>query len=77
MATLYDIPVPKAQYYRAKDYAIMIYNIERKKYPEISDCEYDYKLKKLIQKRYKAEKDTKTLLEVLKELYEETKKKEG
>ena len=71
------IDMPANRYWLAKDIATVIYNKERKLYPDLDDYEYLAMFKKRIQKRYAAAKGTKTLIEVLKEYRADLRKKEG
>lgn len=73
---LFGIPVPRAEHWYAKDLSILIYNKTRNKYPELTNKGYEALLAKRIRRRYKAAKGTKTLVEVLKEMWQEVKNKE-
>lgn len=71
----YGIYVPKNEHWYAKDLSIVIYNIERKRYPKLTNLEYERTLAKRIRKKYKDANGTKTLIEVLKEDLAEVRKK--
>ena len=73
---LFGIEVPTNEYWLAKDIATVIYNKERKLYFGMSDQTYMMRLSKIIRQRYKKEKGTKTLIEILKEYRAELRKKE-
>jgi hypothetical protein len=74
--TFFGLPISQNKFWLAKDLYILIYNKERKKYPDIFDTEYKQMLKKEIRKRYTAAKGTKSVDEILKEYWKEIRKKE-
>lgn len=76
MAQFYNCPVEANQYWLAKDLTIRIYNIERKQYPKLTNTEYELKLKKTIKNLYASKKENQSLIDVLKEYYNNLKKKE-
>lgn len=76
MKKLFGIPIQSALHWRAKDLSILIYNVERKRYPKLTDQAYEQMLAKRIRQKYVQAKGTKTLIDILKEDYEEVKKKE-
>ena len=68
---LYGIFVPSAMHWYAKDLSILIYNKTRNNYPDMTDSAYEALLARQIRRRYKAVKDSKTLVEVLQEMWKE------
>lgn len=73
---LYGIFVPKSEHWYAKDLSILIYNKTRSRFPSLTDKAYEAILARQIRKRYKENKDSKTLVEVLKEMWQEVKKED-
>ena len=71
---LYGIEVPRNEHWYAKDLSILIYNKLRPKYPKLTPVAFETKIRNMIRKRYKENKGTKTLVEVLKEMWQEIKK---
>lgn len=76
MTEFYDCPVENNEYWLAKDLATRIYNVDRKRYPKMSSKKYELKLKQTVKTRYNKEKDTKSLIEILREYYKEVQEKE-
>lgn len=66
--TIYNISVPNSQYYSCKNLIAVMYDLERPKHFNITDAQFEHKLSALIKQKYKAEKQTKSLYDVLKEL---------
>ena len=68
---LYGMFVPSSMHWYAKDLSILIYNKTRKNYPDLTDSAYESYLARKIRRRYRAVKGTKTLVEVLQEMWKE------
>lgn len=71
---LYGVFVPKTEHWYAKDLYTLIYNKLRPKYPKMTNAAFEAWLQKQVRKKYKENKNTKTLVEVLKEMWQEVKK---
>ena len=71
---IYDCYVPRYEYPKAKDYTILIYNRERKRFPQMADGAYEKYLAKRIREEYKKHNGIKPLVDILKEYYENVKK---
>ena len=71
---IYDCYVPREDYVRAKDYTILIYNKERKRFPKMADGAYEKYLARTIREEYRRHKGVKPLIQILKEYYENVKK---
>lgn len=71
---IYDCYVPREDYVKAKDYTILIYNKERKRFPRMADGQYEKHLAKLIREEYRRHEGVKPLVQILKEYYEKVKK---
>ena len=71
---IYGCYVPREDYVRAKDYTILIYNKERKRFPKMADGQYERYLAQQIREEYAKHKGTKTFLQIAKEYYERVKK---
>ena len=73
---LFEISIPKGQEWLAKDLCILIFNIERKKYPKLNEAQFWTIIQKKIIAEYKAAKGTKTIIEILREYRKSLNKKE-
>lgn len=71
---IYNCYVPRRDYIKAKDYTILIYNKERKRFTKMTDLQYEKYLAKLIRAEYEKQEGTKPLVQILKEYYEKVKK---
>lgn len=74
---LFEVYVPRNEHWYAKDLSILIYNKTRSKYPKLTNAQYEARLARTVRKRYKEAEGTKTLVEVLKEMWQEVKKEDN
>ena len=66
--------VPRQDYAKAKDLSILIYNKERKKYPELTNAKVKRNLAEHIRYLVALNNGTKPLVEILTEYYNKLKK---